>query len=202
MTPVVGPAALGKEDFLRLLVTQLRHQDPLQPLDAQDFAAQLAQFTALEQQIRTNDLLEADTRLRAAAMLEDQKATAVDLIGRSVVAPGDRVELRGSSDDAVFVSTSGAATFSVQLTDAAGRVVFSREASAYAAGIHRVSLSERGIPPGSYTLSVTPTSRSATAAVMPLASGIVQGVRLGPSGPVLVVSDREVPLVDVVQINS
>jgi flagellar basal-body rod modification protein FlgD len=43
-----GPKSLGKDDFLKLLVTQLRHQDPLNPLDQNQFLAQTAQFTSLE----------------------------------------------------------------------------------------------------------------------------------------------------------
>lgn len=200
-TPILGPDVLGKDDFLRLLVTQLRHQDPLQPLNAQDFAAQLAQFTALEQQIRTNELLEADAEMRVAEMIENQKGIAVGLIGQRVVAPGDRVEVTGGSNDALFFSTSDATSVSVRLSDASGQVVFSTDASTTAAGIHRIALDRHGIAPGYYTLSVVP-HRSGAATVTPLASGVVQGVRLGPSGPLLVVADREVPLADVVQINS
>ncbi len=46
---VKNNSQLGKMDFLQLLVTQLRYQDPLQPMDDRDFAAQLAQFSALDQ---------------------------------------------------------------------------------------------------------------------------------------------------------
>ena len=45
------------ETFLRLLTTQMRHQDPLNPMESTEFATQLAQFSGVEQQVRTNDLL-------------------------------------------------------------------------------------------------------------------------------------------------
>ena len=51
--------ALGRDQFLTLLVAQLKHQDPLNPLDGTDFTAQLAQFSSLEQQFAMNDNLEA-----------------------------------------------------------------------------------------------------------------------------------------------
>lgn len=72
-----GPGQLGKDDFLRLLIAQLRHQDPLQPLNDREFVAQLAQFSALEQMYNV-----------AAAVLElalRQEATAVfGLVDRRV----------------------------------------------------------------------------------------------------------------------
>ena len=52
------PNILGKDDFLTLLVTQLQHQDPLNPQDSTEFTAQLAQFSSLEQLGNVNDKLE------------------------------------------------------------------------------------------------------------------------------------------------
>lgn len=54
-----GSAVLGKDDFLTLLVAQLKNQDPLDPQDNTDFVAQIAQFSSLEQQITTNEKLDA-----------------------------------------------------------------------------------------------------------------------------------------------
>lgn len=71
---------VNKEDFLLLLVEQLKNQDPLEPMDGTDFTAQLAQFSSLEQQTAMNDNL---------ALLQDYSATlnrlsALDMIGKEV----------------------------------------------------------------------------------------------------------------------
>ena len=69
--------ALGLQDFLKILLTQLNYQDPLKPLDNQEFMAQMAQFTALEQSQRANEKL--------ALLIANQAALqSVGLIGRSV----------------------------------------------------------------------------------------------------------------------
>ncbi|MBN2705108.1 MAG: hypothetical protein JXR89_01550 [Deltaproteobacteria bacterium] len=71
---------IGKEDFLLLLVEQLKNQDPLEPMDGTDFTAQLAQFSSLEQQTATNENL---------TLLQEYSATlnrlnALNMIGREV----------------------------------------------------------------------------------------------------------------------
>ena len=82
-TPSTQVNSLGLEDFLKVLLTQLTYQDPLKPLDNQEFIAQLAQFTSLEQNRQVNDRLQA--------LLTIQSATqSVGLLGRTV-------ELQGSN---------------------------------------------------------------------------------------------------------
>lgn len=61
---------LGKDEFLKLLVAQMKNQDPLNPMDGQQMAAQLAQFSSVEQLVTANETLEA-----IRAMLVAQKAT-------------------------------------------------------------------------------------------------------------------------------
>lgn len=62
-----GPKALGQDEFLKLLVTQLQHQDPLSPMENQDFIAQTAQFTQLEQLTKLVSLMEKSVGLQEAA---------------------------------------------------------------------------------------------------------------------------------------
>lgn len=99
-------SALGSDVFLRLLVTQLQSQDPTNPVQNEDFVAQLAQFTTLEQTTSTNKLLEK-------LIAQDTQRTQLDLvnlIGRTVVSEGDTVSL-GKDDEATLAyALSGTAT--------------------------------------------------------------------------------------------
>ena len=72
-----GASSLGIQDFLRILTTQLNNQDPLKPMDNQQFVAQLAQFTSLQQTQQMNQKLDALLSIQAANQ-------SVGLIGRSV----------------------------------------------------------------------------------------------------------------------
>lgn len=74
---VPGNAGIGQEDFLRILLAQLRFQDPLKPVDNQEFVAQLAQFSALEIGRQQSEKIEQLLSMQAA----DQ---AVALIGKTV----------------------------------------------------------------------------------------------------------------------
>lgn len=69
--------SLGQEDFMKILLTQLTYQDPMKPMDNQEFMAQMAQFTSLEQTQQLNDKL--------ATLISNQAALqSVGLIGRTV----------------------------------------------------------------------------------------------------------------------
>ncbi|HZW30701.1 MAG TPA: flagellar hook capping FlgD N-terminal domain-containing protein [Isosphaeraceae bacterium] len=80
-TTQIGGSQLGKQEFLQLLVAQLRNQDPLQPVDNTQFIAQLAQFSTLE----TLQQIETTMESSLGAQLLDH---AVSLLGRQVTATG------------------------------------------------------------------------------------------------------------------
>lgn len=80
-TPEENTGTIGQEAFLTLLVAQMENQDPLNPLDGAEYTAQLAQFSALEQQITTNGYLsEISTRLD-----ENAGCSPLDYIGKQIV---------------------------------------------------------------------------------------------------------------------
>src|SRR5690554_8238994 len=84
---------LGKQEFLELLVAQLRHQDPLNPMQPQDMAAQLAQFSSVEQLITLNDQMAVQIAFGEAVVHGLASGTAIGVLGRNVLARSDRVEI-------------------------------------------------------------------------------------------------------------
>lgn len=107
--------------FLRLLTTQLAHQDPLAPMDPNQFTSQLVQFSSVEQAIKTNTTLAQ----MLAILQAGESARALDYIGTEVEAPGDTLRL-GEDGGIVFrYRVAGQASeVTVRIYDHAGRLAY------------------------------------------------------------------------------
>ena len=81
---------MGKEQFLTLLLAQLKHQDPLNPMEGTEFSAQLAQFSSLEQLVNMNNKLESLETVQQGS----NRLQALNLIGKEVEASGDILSLK------------------------------------------------------------------------------------------------------------
>lgn len=91
------PRALGKDQFLKLLITQLKHQDPISPVEDKEFIAQLAQFSSLEQMQNLNTNL-------SDMMLAQQKLTS---LGQAMQMIGKEVELFTKEGENLFGRVTG-----------------------------------------------------------------------------------------------
>jgi flagellar basal-body rod modification protein FlgD len=118
-------ASLGSnfQTFLTLLTTQIQNQDPLSPMDSNQFTEQLVQFSQVEQQIKTNEQMES----LVSATRSSQTAGAISYIGRTAQITSNRTALNasgGANWDVSFPAAATTATARVQ--DSAGRVVLER----------------------------------------------------------------------------
>lgn len=86
---------MGKEQFLQLLVTQLKYQDPLNPMEDQEFIAQMAQFSSLEQLVNLNTSMESLTE----ATNNQQMFSATSYIGKYVTAVGNNIGKTSTLDE-------------------------------------------------------------------------------------------------------
>ncbi|CAI8986897.1 flagellar basal-body rod modification protein FlgD [Pseudomonas sp. IT-P12] len=119
-----GKKALGKDAFLQLLVTQLKNQNPLEPQDNGEFVAQLAQFSSLEGITTLNDTVGGLATNLAGSLSSSQALQASSLVGRSVIAPGDKAVVDTSKSFTGTVAVPAAADpVKVKITDADGKVI-------------------------------------------------------------------------------
>src|ERR1700750_16602 len=110
------------DTFLQLLTTQLKNQNPLDPLDTNQFTQQLVQFSSVEQQLKTNDFLSSLVQANSNSI----NSSAVSYIGKTVSASGVRSELANGKATWNF-SLPEAANVSVDIKDANGNVVYSEK---------------------------------------------------------------------------
>ncbi|WP_243663294.1 flagellar hook assembly protein FlgD [Rhodothermus marinus] len=137
--PAPPSQELDKEAFLRLLVTQLRYQDPINPLDSREFAAQLAQFSTVEQLIGINETLAAQSDAYAALAQGIHNSVAAGLVGKVIEAEGDRLTWGGEDPVPFRIELGDAAQqVSIQIRNEAGEVVRTIFLSPKAAGEHAV----------------------------------------------------------------
>lgn len=196
--------AMGKDEFLQLLVAQLKHQDPLNPMNAEEFAAQLAQFSSVEQLIQMNETLAGQEEMNSALVEVMNASSALGIIGQDVLAAGSQVEVTGSGEETVTVGVGGdGGTGILRILNEAGEVVGEREVGALNPGRQEIVLGEAssGLEPGSYTFEVKVTDAAGEAVDVQTFTHVeIDGVRYGPGGPVLISGDLEIPLSDVVEV--
>ncbi|MEO5345167.1 MAG: hypothetical protein H7834_02165 [Magnetococcus sp. YQC-9] len=185
-----------RTDFLKLLTAQLQYQDPLEPVQNTEFTSQMAQFTGLGEQQKSNELL---AKLIAAQNV-NQLNQAVSYIGKVAVVDGNQTTLTGGSGAVRFeMPSAGKATINVY--DANGRVVESMPEQLFGAGSQKVSLNGSDLADGTYTFSVTMTdARGIVQSVPTLEAGVVQAVINDSTGVVLEMNGRKINIADVRQV--
>jgi len=194
---------LDREAFLKLLVAQLKNQDPLEPMKDVEFISQLTQFSNLEQVMKTNTKLD-ELSMAAGAQASAQ---AINLVGRTVVVPGDRMTLPAEGDAEMKIHVpSSIVGGELEIFDEAGRPVRRIPLASSAPGIARAVWDGRNsdgerMPEGTYRVSGTGVSASGSLVELAiLAPARVDAVVWVEGVPQLRIFDRLVPLAQVLEV--
>ena len=188
------------DTFLQLLTTQLKNQNPLDPLDTNQFTQQLVQFTSVEQQLKTNTFLQAMMQ----ASQTSSNSQAVSYVGKVVTSSGAKSELVKGAATWHF-ATDKPATITATVKDANGSVVYVKQGSVNAGesvfNWDGVGTDGTKRADGSYTLSVE--ARDSSGNLIDVATemtGEVTGVDFSGSEPVLIVGTARVNLSGVLSV--
>jgi flagellar basal-body rod modification protein FlgD len=193
---------MGKDAFLQLLVTQLRYQDPLKPMENTEFLAQLSQFSSLEQLFNMNETLEKNGDLT----LSVHNALMSNLIGREVKIPGNVIAWDGGTDMRVSYGLDSAGEVTVEVYDSAGKAVRTVSMGPQDMGEHTFTwdgLDDTGFPveSGNYRVRVTtPNTDGGKNEWSTYLIGKVTSIRFENGSPVIYVGDQAVNPSDVVGI--
>ena len=199
-TPAAGGTEGGEQRFLKLLVTQLNNQDPLNPLDNAQLTSQLAQMSTVSGIEKLNTAFAS----LLAQSGSSQVLQSASLIGRTVLVPGSDAALaKGAPVPFALDMPQAADAVKVTVLDAAGQPVRSLDLGALPQGVKTLSwdgLSDSGAAAaeGAYTFKVEATSGTAAVAASTLTYAGVASVAQGASGVALeLASGRKANLADV-----
>ena len=187
-------AVMGKEDFMMLLVAQLKNQDPLSPDDPTEFTAQLAQFSSLEQLYNINDSMES----LAASNADSDRLSTLGTIGKDVVFAGDKTTFSGKPIEFGYSLSGPASEVTISLRQD-GATLATINGSDLTKGNHFLTwdgLTDDGSPApiGDYDIVIDAQSASEVPILAtPLIRSVVTGVDLaGSAGGTLVTLAGEV----------
>jgi flagellar basal-body rod modification protein FlgD len=191
------------ETFLSLLTAQLKNQDPLSPVDSNQFTAQLTQMAGVEQQLLTNDLLTSLLAQNSGGL-----GGATDYIGKTATAAWAATRLDDGQATWSYELAANASSAKLEVLDGSGRVVWTGAADKLTSGIHDFSWDGKTtaggqLPDGGvYTLRVTAQNTGGqTVQSQVLMRGRVTGVELYNGQPYLTIGNSVLPMSSVIALD-
>ena len=176
--------SLDQADFLKLMTTQLQHQDPTKPMDNSQMVAQMAQLSTVQ------GISDLNTSVKGfqESMASDQVLRGAALVGHDVMVPSTKVSLEAEGGTSGTVAAPSAGSVTVDITDANGLKVNQLTVPANAAG--EVAFQWDGnnadgkrMPPGSYTVTASHTdSAGAQTKLATYVEAEVESVTVGSDG--------------------
>lgn len=197
--------AMGKNDFLRMLVAQLQAQDPLNPMDATGFTAQLAQFSSLEQLQNVNSNIEGLVTSQSIS----QNSQAINFIGKTISALGNTISVQDGKSTHIEVDLgANAAGAFINIYDAYGGFVRNLELGALPMGHQSIDWDGEDdlgnqAQDGNYTFEISAIdSQGNDIPNISYTTGLVTGVNFKDGTAYLLTENQEIPMGNVVEVKS
>ena len=191
------------DTFLKLLTTQLQNQDPLDPMDSNEFTRQLVEFSGVEQAIHTNKNLEQLISLVSAS----SAGNAVSYLGKEATAASTTTTLEDGEANWNYTLPKASVATIATVTNSSGRVVYVGPASG-TVGANTFTWDgndNRGnaLPEGNYTVTITAKDSEGTLITPSISiKGIVNSVEFENGSPALTIGGTRVPLADITSISA
>jgi flagellar basal-body rod modification protein FlgD len=200
----VGSDKMDKDAFMKLMLAQMKHQDPTNPMQSHELAAQLAQFSSVEQLQNVNKTLDE----MRAGQKPSEGFQALNFIGKAVSGDSSKLaRVKGDkTHDISFSLPDDAQETKVRVRNASGEVIRTVDLKSLKKGENNFTwngLDERGVPApaGDYQLFIEATNANgAKLAVKTEFDGVITGLSYGADGPVLMVGTQTIKLKDVKKI--
>lgn len=201
----VGNKELGKDAFMSLLLTQMKNQDPTNPLKSHEMAAQLAQFTSLEKLHNINEAIEG---LRKDNQ-PDHNFQALSFIGRTISTDNSKVGRTSTNEqhDIRFTLNADAPEVTMVVKDASGTPIRTLNYKNMKSGKNELNwngMTDEGqaAPAGDYTVAIEAKgSNGRKLGVETKTEGVITGVNFTPKGPQLLVGKQVINMSDVKSIS-
>ena len=184
------------ETFLSLLTAQLKNQDPLSPVDSNQFTAQLTQMAGVEQQLLTNELLKGMLAAQGSGGLGE----AATYIGKEATAAWSATKVKDGDATWSYEIARDAASAKLQVLDGAGKVVWEGDAPDKTTGVHDFTW-DGGTEGEVYSLKVVATNTAGEAIdAQVLTRGRITGVEMYNGEAFLTVGNSILPLSSVIAL--
>ncbi|MET3108464.1 flagellar basal-body rod modification protein FlgD [Oxalobacteraceae bacterium GrIS 2.11] len=179
-TSATDTSAALQNRFMTLLLTQLKNQDPLNPMDNSQVTSQMAQLSTVSGIGQMNTTLNG----LMSSLQASQSMQATNLIGKSVVVPGNALTLTAGAGQFGVKMDTAATDVKAVITNAAGAVVDTMDIGALPSGVSAVNWNGKTsagttAPDGNYTYTLTAKNGTADATATALTVGLVQSVSTG-----------------------
>lgn len=203
-----GNSAVGKDEFMKMLIAQLKNQDPMNPMDGTQFAAQLAQFSSLEQLTNLNENVQNSIDANYLLSQSINNTMSTTLIGKEVKLDSNSINYTGQdSVDFEYDLPSNAQSVTVKIYNDAGALIKTIENAPKDMGSTKLNWdftdnAGRNVQHGDYTIKIeaADSAGNTMSNVSTYLLGVINGVKFGPDGSSIVIDGNEYWLSQIVEI--